>query len=227
MNKHVLITGTSSGIGEAIAEYFLEEDYIVFGLSRSSSNFEDNDNFIGINCDISEIDSVTEAFSEIAETTTKLDFIVNNAAVCEMYPLSETSSEEFKNHLEINTLGTFNILKSTESFLIPNESHIINILSVAAKYDFENVSAYGASKAAMKSLVTIVEKEWKKYGVKFSNLYPGAIDTPLWEKSGFDATAEKMLKVDEFIHVFHMIVSAPDNLMFTDLTFMHKDGILE
>ena len=138
-----------------------------------------------------------------------------------------SSSEEFSNHLETNTTGVFNILKSCKDFLIEDQSHIINIISVAAKHYFENVSAYGASKAATMALVNSVEKEWKKYGVKFSNLYPGAIDTPLWDKSGFDAPREKMLKIDEFIHVFHMIVSAPDNLMFSDLTFMHKEGILE
>jgi 3-oxoacyl-[acyl-carrier protein] reductase len=144
-----------------------------------------------------------------------------------MSPLSETSLEQFESHLATNTVGPFLLFKSVESFLMNNETHIISILSTAAQYGYPNVSAYNASKFGQLGLLESLKKEWVDYKVRFTNLFPGAIDTPLWDKMGSKFSRDKMLKTSDFMSVFAFVVNAPVAIQFPELTFLHRNGFLE
>lgn len=226
MNQKIaLVTGTSSGIGEAIADELLAKDYFVIGLSRSPAQIE-HDSYQHFNVDITEEQQVIKAFREL-NTDYGIDLLVNNAGICDFSELTETSSSHFSQALKTNVLGHFHILKNFEPFILEGETHIVNILSVASKYAFENSSAYTASKYAFKGLIETCEKEWSKYQVKFSKLYPGAIDTPLWDKLELGGDRENMLSLEEFIYVFNMCILAPKIVRFDDITFLHKNGFVE
>jgi NAD(P)-dependent dehydrogenase (short-subunit alcohol dehydrogenase family) len=224
--KYAIVTGASSGLGEAMVMSLLEKEYTVFGFSRSGLAIED-ENYIDIECDIRVEEQVEKAFSIIEKETEGVDLLINNAGICEMSPVGETSSEEFTNHLETNTLGTFHVLKHYENFIYEGDSHVINILSTAAKYTYANVSAYCASKFALKGLIEATQLEWSKYDVKFTNMYPGAIETPLWEKLDMQFSKAKMLSLEEFSYVFNMVVDSPASIRFDDLTFLHRQGLLK
>jgi NAD(P)-dependent dehydrogenase (short-subunit alcohol dehydrogenase family) len=223
--KYAVVTGASSGLGEAMIDSLLNRNYVVFGLSRSGLDIDD-ENYFDIECDLRVEEQVEKAFSQIEKETAEVDILVNNAGICEMGPVGEMGSEEFLNHLETNALGTFHVLKYFENVIFEGESQIVNILSTASKFAYPNASAYCASKFAMKGLIETTEREWEKYGVKFTNIYPGAIDTPLWDKLDMEFSRAKMLTTEEFIYVFNMILDAPANIRFNDLTLIHKQGIL-
>jgi NAD(P)-dependent dehydrogenase (short-subunit alcohol dehydrogenase family) len=72
-----------------------------------------------------------------------------------------------------------------------------------------------------------LKKEWKDHKLRFTNLFPGAIDTPLWDKMGTKFAREKMLKTSDFMSVFNFIVQAPPTVQFPEVTFLHKEGYLE
>ena len=184
MEKCALVTGSSSGLGLEITKSLIESGYTVFGGSRSGTEFE-HENFYDVELDITSEESVEEFFETVREYTSRLDLIVNNAGICEMSPLSETTLEQFESHLATNTIGPFLLFKHIESFLIKNETHIISILSTAAQYGYPNVSAYNASKFGQLGLIESLKKEWVEHKIRFTNLLPGAIDTPLWDKNGF------------------------------------------
>lgn len=226
MEKFALVTGSSSGLGLEITKFLIESGYTVFGGSRSGTEFE-HDNFFDVELDIASEDSVEEFFETVREFTDQLHLIVNNAGVCEMSSLSEMSLESFEEHLAINTVGPFLLFKNLESFLIKHETHIVSVLSTAAQYGYPNVGAYNASKFGQLGLLESLKKEWKDYKLRFTNLFPGAIDTPLWDKMGTKFSREKMLKVHEFMSVFQFIVNAPQNIQFPELTFLHREGFLE
>jgi NAD(P)-dependent dehydrogenase (short-subunit alcohol dehydrogenase family) len=226
MEKCALVTGSSSGLGLEITKFLIESGYTVFGGSRSGSELE-HDNFYDVELDITSEESVTECFETIREYTPSLNLIVNNAGICEMSPLSETSLEQFESHLATNTVGPFLLFKSVESFLMNNETHIISILSTAAQYGYPNVSAYNASKFGQLGLLESLKKEWVDYKVRFTNLFPGAIDTPLWDKMGSKFSRDKMLKTSDFMSVFAFVVNAPVAIQFPELTFLHRNGFLE
>jgi NAD(P)-dependent dehydrogenase (short-subunit alcohol dehydrogenase family) len=223
--KYAIVTGSSSGLGRAIAEILIENDFIVFGGSRSGSDI-DHDNFIDINLDVRSEESIEDFFSVIGDTTDKIHLLVNNAGICQMSPVVETSVEDFENHFKTNTLGPFLILKHFHDFIIDGESHVVNILSTAAKVGYPNVSAYSSSKFGFLGLIESVKKEWAGL-VKFTNLFPGAIDTPLWDEIGRAFPKNKMLTIEEFIYVFESVIKASPYMQFPDLTFLHKDGFIE
>ena len=226
MEKCALITGSSSGLGLEITKFLINSGYTVFGGSRSGTDFE-HENFYDVELDITSEESVDELFETVREFTPTLNLIVNNAGICEMSPLSETTLEQFENHLATNTVGPFLLFKQLEPFLIKNETHIISVLSTAAQYGYPNVSAYNASKFGQLGLILSLKKEWKDHKIRFTNLFPGAIDTPLWDQMGTKFSREKMLKIEEFMSVFTFVINAPATIQFPELTFLHREGYLE
>lgn len=224
--KYALVTGSSSGLGFEITNSLLESGFTVFGGSRSGTDI-DHENFYDVELDIASEESVAEFFETIREFTDEIHLVVNNAGICDMASVSDMSVEAFEQHLAINTVGPFLLFQGLEDFLIKNETHIISILSTAAQYGYPNVSAYNASKFGQLGLIQSLKKEWKDYKVRFTNLFPGAIDTPLWDKMGTKFSREKMLKTHEFMAVFNFIVHAPATIQFPEITFLHKEGYLE
>jgi NAD(P)-dependent dehydrogenase (short-subunit alcohol dehydrogenase family) len=199
---------------------------VVFGGSRSGTSIE-HENFYDVELDITSEESVDEFFETIREFTNQIHLVVNNAGICEMTPVADMSGKAFELHLLTNTVGPFLLFKGVESFLIKNETHVISVLSTAAHYGYPNVSAYNASKFGQLGLIESLKKEWKDHKIRFTNLFPGAINTPLWDKMGSKFSREKMLTVHEFMSVFNFIVEAPSNIQFPEMTFLHKDGFLE
>ena len=224
--KYALVTGSSSGLGLEITKSLLYSGYTVFGGSRSGTDIE-QENFYDVELDIASPESVEEFYETVREFTDKIHLVVNNAGICDMVSVSDMSVETLENHLAINTVGPFLLFQGLESFLIKNETHIISILSTAAHYGYPNVSAYNASKFGQLGLIQSLKKEWKDYKLRFTNLFPGAIDTPLWDKMGAKFSREKMLKSEDFMSVFNFVVQAPSNIQFPELTFLHKEGYLE
>lgn len=219
--KYAIVTGCSSGLGYAITEYLLDHDYIVFGASRSGGKII-HDYFFDIECDVRVETSVESFFRQVKEVTPEVHLLVNNAGIFEHAPIDETLSKSYLNQFNTNAYGTFLMLKNFEELLVENQSHIISILSIASKFCFANSSAYCASKAAQMATVETIRKEWQKYHVRFSNLYPGAINTPMQQDSGLNIPINQMLRVDDVLHVFTMVLDSASYIDFSDITFAHK-----
>ncbi len=226
MEKCAIVTGSSSGLGLEITKSLLFSGYSVFGGSRSGTDLE-HDNFYDVELDVTSEDSVEEFFETVREYTPTINLVVNNAGICEMAPLSEMSVESFENHFATNTLGPFLLFKHLEPMLLKGETHIISVLSTAAQYGYPNVSAYNASKFGQLGVIESLKKEWKDHKVRFTNLFPGAINTPLWDKMGTKFSRDKMLSSSDFMSVFNFVVHAPPTIQFPELTFLHKEGFLE
>lgn len=226
MEKVALVTGSSSGLGLEITKSLLFSGYKVFGGSRSGTDL-DHENFYDVELDISSEESVNEFFETVREFTDKVHLVVNNAGICDMGSVSEMSTESFQEHLSINTVGPFLLFQGLESFIVKEETHIVSILSTAAHYGYPNVAAYNASKFGQLGLLESLKKEWKDYKLRFTNLFPGAIDTPLWDKMGANFSRSKMLKPSDFMTVFNFIVHAPPSIQFPEITFLHREGYLE
>lgn len=221
-----LITGTSGGLGFKMAQFLLAEGFFVIGISRRETLI-DHSHFIDILCDIKDEASVEEMYELVSEHTKKLQIIILNAAIFEISPLIETSTKEFVDHLMTNVVGAFHILKHAQDFLIENKTHIITISSIASKIGLANISAYSASKFALNGMIQSLKAEWAYIGVRFSTLMPGAIATPLWSEEDREALSEQMLSMQDFMHVFEMVVRSPSRMQFPEIVFLHKNGSLK
>lgn len=225
MNKAAIVLGTSSGLGLASAESLLERGFFVFGGSRTESPI-DHPNFEDLELDLTNELQIRRFISEVKSETEVVDVLINAAGICEMGPLGETTSQDIKNHLEINVIGYFNFLKHFEKLLLVEETQIINLFSISAKNYFENTSAYTASEFAKKGLLGVIEKEWKKYQLRFTNLYMGAIDTPIWEEYS-EVEIENMLSIDDFLYALDCILDAPSSLKIPELTLLNREGFID
>lgn len=228
-NQFALITGTSSGLGYEMARNLLDAGYTVIGVSRRETSI-DHPQFIDILCDIRDEASVEEMYELVANHTEELALLVLNAGIFEMAPLVETSTKEFNDHLQTNVLGAFHILKHAQDFLIENQTHIIAVSSIASKKGLANISAYSASKFALNGMIESLKEEWEHLGVRFSTLMPGAILTPLWESLESKEEGlpiDQMLTIEDFMHVFQMVVSSPSHIQFPEISFLHKRGLFK
>lgn len=181
-----LITGTSKGIGKAIAEKLLEQGWIVYGISRGEKTI-DNDSYNHIKIDLLKSELIEENLSNVP----LFNLIIHNAGDAYFMPAAEVTEASFNHIMGINLKAPMLINK----YLInakkvdPQSSQIITISSDASKIPFENFSLYAASKAALDMYSKIFEKET---GIKVVSIHPGNVQTPLSERIG--ALEEEMKK---------------------------------
>ena len=176
--KTILITGTSSGVGATIAYDYIEKGWNVIGLARSESLFNYS-NYKHYQVDISNLDMVYKAFEQIADT--KIDILVNNAAIFTMKSFSQTSFDEIGDMVDINLKGAMYVTK----FALKNMeqgSRIFFINSVAGLEELENQSVYCASKHGLTGFAGVLGQELRQRGIKVTSIHPGGIDTPLWNE---------------------------------------------
>ena len=224
-SKVAIVLGTSSGLGMSSAVSLLEKGYLVFGGSRSESTIV-HDNFIEIEIDLTQESQIKNFIAEVKQETEVVDLVVNAAGMCEMSSAKDTGSIDLRMHLETNVIGQFNFLKSFEPLILSGETHIINIFSISAKNFFPNTAAYTTAEFAKKGMLGVMAKEWKRYDIRFTNMFIGAVNTPLWEDYP-EVDTNSMLDINDYSYMFNCVVDAPVNLQFPDLTFLHRDGFVD
>jgi len=176
--KTILITGTSSGVGATIAYDYIEKGWNVIGFARSESLFNYS-NYKHYQVDISNLDMVYKAFEQIGAT--KIDILINNAAIFTMKSFSQTSFDEIGDMVDINLKGAMYVTK----FALKNMeqgSRIFFINSVAGLEELENQSVYCASKHGLTGFAGVLGQELRQRGIKVTSIHPGGIDTPLWNE---------------------------------------------
>ena len=176
MNKTILITGTTSGVGATIAYEYIEKGWNVIGLARGESLFQ-YPNYKHYQVDISDIYGLDEVFTQIDN----IDVLVNNAAVFTMKPFSQTSINELDDMIDINLKGAMYVTKFALQKM-ERGSRIFFINSVAGLEELENQSGYCASKHGLTGFAGVLGEELRPRGIKVTSIHPGGIDTPLWSR---------------------------------------------
>lgn len=174
MNKTVVITGTTTGVGATLAHHFLEKRWNVIGLARSESKF-DYINYKHFQVDISVSNEVENVFSQIDN----IDLLINNAAVFKMKSFTDTSVSEIDSMIDINLKGSMYVTKFALEKM-KRDSRIIFINSVAGLEELKNQSTYCSSKHGLTAFAGVIGEELRERGIKVTSIHPGGINTPLW-----------------------------------------------
>lgn len=188
--KIVVITGATSGIGEATARVFAKEgaNLVLIGRNREKGKelvlkIESmNGNAEFYCCDVSDESSVKEMALYIKSKYGKVDVLFNNAGV--MLPSCEIenmSIEDWKKTFEINVDGIFYVSRYVKELLLGCGGCIINNASIAGMHSYVvgKSYAYSASKAAVIQFSRQMAKNYAEYGVRVNCICPGIIDTPI------------------------------------------------
>jgi len=212
--KTALITGTSQGLGKDIAQYFLQNNFKVIGLSRTVGNIE-HKNFIHIPIDLSCHDQLAKLFNNFPY---QVDLVIHNAARFKQSTLENLSIEEICNILNVNIKSPVILTKLLLPYISKN-SHIIFINSVAGLYNLDNQSVYCASKHALTSFAKIIGKELRKDKIKVFSIHPGGINTPLWNESNPYPLGDhnKALSKTEIVKIIDLILNLNDNTYVSNI----------
>jgi len=177
MNKVVLITGGSSGIGKSIGEFLHKKGLVVYGTSRNPEKVV-NSIFPLVTLDVRNAESIQLAVAKIIEISGRLDIVINNAGVGITGPLEEIPMEEIKNNFETNFFGPIEVMKAVLPQMREQKSGlIINITSIAAYMGLPYRSVYSASKGALELITEALRMEVKQFGIEITNVAPGDFAT--------------------------------------------------
>lgn len=175
-SKVVLITGASSGIGKAIAEFLQSKKFIVFGTSRNPASRKTDFPLLAL--DVTRPDTIEKAVSEILTRAGKIDILINNAGVGITGPIEETPDEEIRKAFNTNYFGPINVIKAVlPGMRRQNSGLIINVTSIAGYMGLPFRGIYSASKGALEITTEAFRMELKDFNIKMTNMAPGDFAT--------------------------------------------------
>lgn len=197
--KKVVITGVTGGVGRALAYHFSTRNWNVVGVGRDFSALaqlnRELSNFTAIMADISSYEQVDEVFDGIDE----IDVLINNAAAFVQKPLEECTLFDINSVINTNLLGTIYVTRRLLRNMKIN-SRIINISSVAATHGIENQSVYCASKYGLDGFAEALSLELRPKGILITTIYPGGINTPLWnEDNKYPGDVNHLLVAEDIV----------------------------
>jgi NAD(P)-dependent dehydrogenase (short-subunit alcohol dehydrogenase family) len=193
-SKRILITGASSGIGQATAQVVASRGGIPILLGRNIQRLEETKNLIlkkGYGCgEIISDDLSTEAFIElaIAKITAPIDGVVFSAGISRPMPLHLAGYEYLLQTLSINTLSPFVMLgKLQKKRLLNLKASVVFLSSIAAVTGTKGTFAYAASKGALNGAIRALSDELAKKQMRINVVSPAVVKTNIWsqEQDGY------------------------------------------
>lgn len=191
--KHIVITGTSRGIGLEMVKLFSKSGHRVLALSRNIQPVKELDleGVTALSCDITNEASLDEVYAFIHAKWERVDVLINNAGAILNKPFKESSMTEFKRIYDTNLFGVVGLIQKVLPFM-GKAGHVVNISSmggVQGSVKFPGLSAYSSSKGALISLTEMLAEEYKELGPSFNVLALGAVQTEMLEEAfpGYNA----------------------------------------
>lgn len=196
--KIVLITGCSSGIGRALCEEYLTQDFLVYASARNIHSLEDlpqNDKLIKITLDVNNASSIHNAIAHIKQDHDHLDVLINNAGYAAMGPLIDMPVEDLRAQFETNVFAPMELTKACLPLLMATDTsdsvqndtqsnaQVVNIGSVSGITPTPFSGAYCATKAALHALSDAQRMELKPFGIDVITVQPGAIESKFGDNS--------------------------------------------
>lgn len=223
-NKIAVVTGASSGLGEATARALVKKGATVYGLARNANKLNSlksdlGDNFKDVPLDLSNETDLNNWVKKTFSTAYFPQIIINNAGVSQFEEVDKISSEHWHQMIDTNlsavhfmTAAIVPMMKKDE-----NSSYIMNIGSILGKVSGSTKSAYSATKFAIQGYTEALFKELREYNIKVSCFNSGSINTQFFETSGIEAN-EKMLQASELVDILIFMLETPDNVLIDELT---------
>lgn len=239
MAKIALITGATSGIGEACAHLFAREKYNLILTGRRIERLEAlakklnatyNVEIAVSQFDVRNREEVTENLDQLPAKWKKVSVLINNAGLSQgLDPIQNGSLDDWDTMIDTNVKGLLYVSKIVSNWMIKNESgHIVNIGSIAGKEVYLNGNVYCASKHAVDALNKGMRLDLVSHGIKVTAIHPGAVETEFSEVrfKGDKERAKKVydgfepLAADDIAETIWFVVSRPKHVNINDMVIM-------
>lgn len=172
-----VVTGSGSGIGLATAKMLSDQGAKVYGLDLVAGDLGSHGSWL--HCDVSDAESVSKAFSEIAAQAAVVDIVVNNAGIGATGTIETASEEEWLRVYQVNVVGSARVSAAALPLLRKSKSgSIVNMCSIAATVGLPDRAVYSASKGAILSLTMAMAADLMPERIRVNCVNPGTADTP-------------------------------------------------
>lgn len=179
MSKTIIITGTSSGIGFVLAEYFGKKSHKVYGLSRKHT---ESAYFTSIPTDVTDNDAVQKAIAEVLKTENRIDVLINNAGMGMVGAVEDSSKEDILKLFNLNLVGAVQMMSAVLPKMRENKfGQIINVSSIGSEMGLPFRGFYSASKSALDKVTEAMRYEVYPWNIHVCSLHLGDIKTNIAE----------------------------------------------
>ncbi len=185
MQKVVVITGASSGIGKEVAKLYLEKGYALVLSGRNSSKLDDfkkNKNVDLVPGDITS-EEVQNKIKEVVENKHKrVDILVNNAGITYIQPFEENTKQQLDELIETNLKAPILLTQKLYPLMVKQQSgHIIIVNSTSGKEGKANHTMYSSSKFGLVGFAQSLRQEAKRHNIRVTSFHPGGMKTALYD----------------------------------------------
>ena len=189
-DQSVVVTGSSTGIGEACTHYLTDRGFQVFATVRTQSDGDRlveqaPSSLIPLLLDVTKQETIVEAAKTVSREVANrgLAGLVNNAGVVVGGPLELIPIDRLRMQLEVNLLGQVAVTQAFAPLLRQARGRIVNMSSISGRIASPMIGPYAISKFALEAFSDSLRRELFPWGITVSVVEPGAIATPIWEKS--------------------------------------------
>jgi NAD(P)-dependent dehydrogenase (short-subunit alcohol dehydrogenase family) len=232
MQRHVVITGATSGIGLASCRELVAAGYRVTAVGRDKEKLREVEREVGVATRVADLaDPISRArLAEWLSSDGQVDVLVNNAAECVYESPLNLDAARLSRLFEINVVAPVELARHAARQMRPG-GHIVQLSSVTAKHLANaKFAPYGTTKAALEQLTEALRLELHPRGIAVSTLVPGLVDTPIYDKlPNFEATraklheqVERWLQPEDVARVLLWVLSQPAHVVVGEVSILPR-----
>ena len=189
----IVITGASSGIGKATAIYFAQQGWNVAATMRSIDNagdFAAHPSIVPFKLDVTNLESIKNAISQILQTFSDIDVLYNNAGYALAGAFEATTDEQVRKQFETNLFGVMNVTRAfLPHFRSRKKGVILNTTSSGGILTFPLYSIYNSTKWALEGFMEALQYEVKPFNIQIKNIEPGSVKSEFTDNIHFVSNA--------------------------------------
>lgn len=224
MKKVICITGASDGLGEALARFFCKENIVIL-IARNEKKLQNLAQEIKSKyyvCDVVNHTLVESVMRDIIAENKRIDVLINCAGVLVDGELSNCDYQEIKHLFDVNLTGLVFVTKAVVPFMKKQKQGlIININSQAGLGALAEKSIYNASKWGVTGFSKCLQPELSKYGIKVTDVFPGRMNTQMFEKVGLKRNMDNAIKLDDMLNVIDFLIKLPKDIVVPEISVKH------
>lgn len=224
--KVALVTGANSGLGKAISLALAQKRVCVGLLARTEAKLEEvkkeiesfGGRAISAPADVTDEQQTQQAIERLTQESNGLAILVNNAGLGIFKTIEKMSLEEWDKHINVMLRGAFIVTHHALPHLFKRErGHVVNISSLWAKRFCGTCSAYTAAKFGVRGFTQSLREECRSKNVKVTNIMPGTVNTPFFEKTDWETDLSNALMPEDIANSIVSVLELPDRAVVEEL----------
>jgi NAD(P)-dependent dehydrogenase (short-subunit alcohol dehydrogenase family) len=234
-SKTAVVTGVTSGIGEALTARLLREEYRVLGVGRDPRRLAElrerwGEGFVPVTIDLAVPAERARGVAEIRESAPQIDVLVNNAAEVVYATPIGLAIDRWRRLLEIDLLAAIELTQGLAA-QVPSGGHVVMISSVTTRFVANpSFTPYALAKTALESFTDGLRLELGPRGVAVTTVRPGLVATPAYDKvEGFEKARARLaeavpdwLRADDVAEAIGWIVSRPPTVVVSEISLLPR-----